>query len=152
MRKRSIIAFLFFITIAFGCRDAQNGPGDEKGKQNTVSEETSSLAEKAHVPVTFWDNRRIFFKDFTGESSTEVYAAIKGQKYFDNSFIFVYASLEDMEGTDDYTKIEDTFKSTKLDDRIFIWVHLNAEKEVLFVKKLISDNIRDVIEQAPNQL
>lgn len=100
----------------------------------------------------FWSSSQIFYKDLTGDSSAAVYDAIKGQKYFDDTYIFVYATLEDMEGTSEYSKIEATMESTRLDDRIFIWVHLNEQKDVIFVKKLISGNIRDRIEEATNIL
>ena len=119
-----------------------------KAKQNsnkgsTVSSKTNVVGHK------FWDNIKFFFKDYVGEVSEVVYSHIKGQKYFPETAIFVYATSEDMVGTPEYIRVEGTMASTRLDDRIFIWVHLENNGELKFIKKLISDNIKDKIDQGP---
>ncbi|MDX1409851.1 MAG: hypothetical protein R3330_16995, partial [Saprospiraceae bacterium] len=81
-----------------------------------------------------------------------VYDAIKGQPYYTNTVILVYATDEVMEGTGEYTRIEQTLESTRLDDRIFIWVHFDADKNVKFVRKLVSDNIKGDMSDANYQL
>ena len=109
-------------------------PNQQTSKPGSLSGNTFTSVQKK-----FWDNKQIHYRDLTGESSAEVYDAIKGQKYFKNTYIFVYSTLEDMEGTSQYDKIADTMESTKLNDRIFIWVHLTADKEVIFVKSCSLD-------------
>lgn len=114
---------------------------------------SSSLSSKVRTSKNLWWNKRnIFFADYVGGTGDIVYDAIKGQPFFDNTMIFVYCTDKPQEGTKTYDKVVDSMKSTELDDRIFIWVHLDENRKVVFVKKLISDNIKDTIDQAPNHL
>jgi hypothetical protein len=99
--------------------------------------------------VKWWDYRTIFFIDYIGGSGGYLYESVKGQPYFPETKIFVYSSNVSMEGTSQYGKIENTFEATELDDRIFIWVHLDSNNKPLFKKVLVSDNIKDKLDQAP---
>ena len=97
----------------------------------------------------WWDYRSIFFIDYVGNTGADVHGSIKGQRYFPETKIFVYSTDASMEGTPYYDKIAGTFTSTELDDRIFIWVHLDEKHKPVFKKVLISDNIKDKMDQAP---
>ncbi|MDX1476812.1 MAG: hypothetical protein R3301_03865 [Saprospiraceae bacterium] len=97
---------------------------------------------RGDVKNKFWSRRNIYFFDNVGGTGDLVYEAIKGQPYYTNTVVLVYATDEAMEGTGEYTRVEQTLESTRLDDRIFIWVHFDADRKVKFVRKLISDNIK----------
>ena len=99
----------------------------------------------------WWDNRKIYFNDQLGYGDA-VFAAIKGQPYFTETLIFVYVTDKPMEGTFEYDKIEQTLRETRLDDRIFLWVHLDEQRQPIFVKKLISNNIKNKLDTAPLRL
>lgn len=100
----------------------------------------------------WWDNRTTFFTDWVGGTGDIVYEAVKGQKYYPETKIFIYSTDKAMEGSMNYSKTQLTMKETELDDRIFIWVHLDDNRKPLFVKTLISDNIKDKIQSAPLKL
>lgn len=111
----------------------------------------SSLASndiRGNTKNRFWDKRNIYFFDSVGGTGDLVYEEIKGQPFYTNTLILVYTTDTLMEGTAEYARIEDTMKSTRLDNRIFIWVHIDEDRNVLFVKKLISENIQDDMEDA----
>lgn len=97
----------------------------------------------------WWDNRTIFFMDFVGATGDIVYEAVKGQQYFPETRIFIYCTDKSMEGGVNYNKTKMTIEETELDDRIFMWVHLDDNRKPLFVRTLISDNIKDKIKSAP---
>ena len=97
----------------------------------------------------WWDYKSIFFIDYVGNTGGYVHESVKGQRYFPETKIFVYSTDESMEGTPYYDKIAGTFTSTELDDRIFIWVHLDKKMKPKFKKVLVSDNIKDKLDQAP---
>lgn len=97
----------------------------------------------------WWDNRTVFFIDWVGGAGDIVHEAVIGQRYFPETKIFIYCTDKAMEGTMNHTKTELTLKETELDDRIFIWVHLDDNRKPLFVKTLISDNIKNKIASAP---
>jgi len=97
----------------------------------------------------WWDYRSIFFIDYVGNTGAYIHESIKGQRYFPETKIFVYSTDKSMEGTPYYDKIAGTFTSTELDDRIFIWVHLDEKHNPVFKKTLVSDNIKDKLDQAP---
>jgi hypothetical protein len=97
----------------------------------------------------WWDNRTIFFMDFVGATGDIVYDAVKGQQYFPETRIFIYCTDKSMEGGVNYNKTKMTIEETETDDRIFMWVHLDENRKPLFVRTLISKNIKDKIKSAP---
>ncbi|HLF64656.1 MAG TPA: hypothetical protein VI603_12920 [Saprospiraceae bacterium] len=121
--------------------------GTNKGNTNAGerSESGIQIPRQENSGPRWWDNRVIFFMDWVGDTGDVVYQAIKGQTYFPETRIFIYATDKAMEGTMNYIKTEETMKATELDDRIFIWVHLDDARKPIFVKKLISDNIKNKI-------
>jgi hypothetical protein len=142
-------------------------PTQSRDKQKTgkVQNDKSKSTGKAQIPdgsgtslpmgtlpaggVKWWDHRTIFFVDYIGGSGSFVYESVKGQRYFPETKIFVYSTNTSMEGTTQYAKIKSTFEATELDDRIFIWVHLDDKNKPISKKVLASDNIKDKLDRAP---
>ena len=130
---------------------ASGGPGSSGS--SVIDEQANNILMHATGKYPqWWDNRTIMFLDWVGGASDIVYEAIKGQRYFPNTLVFVYCTDNAMKGTKNYDKTEDTMKGTPIDDRIFIWVNLDDNRKLVFVKTLISDNIKDKIDEAPLQI
>lgn len=127
-------------------------PGNQgASKADNVDPNASRLATtdlRGTVKNKFWDNRKVYFFDQVGGVGDKVYEAIKGLGYWTNTVILVYATDEHMEGTGAYARLEQTMESTRLDDRIFVWVHLDKDHNVKFVRKLYSDNIANSQDEA----
>ncbi len=117
-----------------------------------ISRGESTIGGTNQEPVVgqhkFWNNRTIRFYDYVGNTGDLVYQEIQGMKYFENTRIFVYATDKVMEGSMDYSRVEDLMQTTRLDDRIFIWAHFDEDRSLIFLKTLISDNIKDDLDEA----
>jgi hypothetical protein len=134
-----------------------SGSAPQIMSESAVSEGASDVTRESAVPpsganVIWWNKINIKFADYVGGAGDIVLEAIKGQPYFDDTFVFIYCTDEALRGTRTFEKVELSMAGTEISNRVFIWVHLNDNREVEFVKKLVSDNIRDRIDQAPNRI
>ena len=122
---------------------------------NSVASGESSTSVGASNPAVgeykWWDGRIVRFRDYVGNTGDLVYEQLKGMKYFHNTRVFVYSTDVLMEGTREHSKVEELMQSTRLDDRIFIWAHFDENRNLLFFKTLISDNIKDDLSLAKQE-
>ena len=100
----------------------------------------------------WWDNKSVLFTDVAHHTSDLVYDVVKGQPYFPETLVFIYSTDEEQEETEFFTKMDSSLQKTTLDNRIFIWVHFDENQEVKFVRKLVSDNIKDKLSEAPLEI
>lgn len=164
MKRNHILPIIFFLCLGVACNsNSENNstsPFENVENQSTRPEHDMNRSTKpvkgslsdgkqSDTENKFWDNKKVFFRDMVGGTSALTYEAIKGQRHFSNTYIFVYTTSEDMVGTAEYDKVAEIFDGTKLDDRVFIWVHLDQDRKVKEIKKLISENIREALDQSP---
>lgn len=156
-----IIALLVALTISACKQDKTDHSGGDTNTSQSVSQGESGSGQKPEDGAQsvvkpfqiggkrWWDNRKVYFIDMVGGTEDIVFDAIKGQRYFEDTRVFVYCTDEAMKGTVQYNKTEMTLAETEIPDRIFIWVHLDNDRKVLNLKSLISENIKDKLAGAP---